>query len=100
MRPGSQVTDVFEKAEVKYPHGAAGPAKKAAAPAKKEAAAKKEAPKKEDTKKPAAKKLSAKKPAAKKGEYASILYFYDVCDAVFHPSNKLKLNNILVIHWL
>ena len=60
----SQVTDVFEKAEVKYPYGSAGPAKKAApaakAPAKEKAAPKSDAPKKE-----APKKSAAKKPAKK-----------------------------------
>ena len=58
-----QVMDIFEKAEVKYPYGAAGPAKKAAKPPPKEKSPAKAAP----PKKEAAKKPAAKKPAAKKG---------------------------------
>ena len=68
MSQGSvlQVMDIFEKAEVKYPYGAVGPAKKAApaakAPPKEKSPPKAAPPKKEATKKP-----GAKKPAAKKG---------------------------------
>ncbi|XP_063678365.1 cytoskeleton-associated protein 5-like isoform X4 [Bolinopsis microptera] len=69
-----KVTDVMEKAEVKYPYGSAGPAKKAApaakAPAKEKAASKSEAPKKEPAKKSAAKK-PAKKGAGKKAAPAA-----------------------------
>ena len=64
--PALQVMDIFEKAEVKYPYGAAGPAKKAAPaakpPPKEKSPAKAAPPKKEAAKKPA-----AKKPATKKG---------------------------------
>ena len=68
--PVPQVMDVFEKAEVKFPYGASGPAKKAAAaakPAAKPSAKEKPAVKKDSPKKEPAKKAGAKKPAAKKG---------------------------------
>ncbi|KAL5253039.1 hypothetical protein ACHWQZ_G015707 [Mnemiopsis leidyi] len=61
-----KVMDIFEKAEVKYPYGAVGPAKKAA-PAAKAPPKEKSPPKAAPPKKEAAKKPGAKKPAAKKG---------------------------------
>ena len=56
--------DTYDKAEVKYPFGAAAAAKKSTA-----ASAPKQAPKKAEPKKAEpAKKNAAKKPAAKKGK--------------------------------
>jgi hypothetical protein len=57
--------DVFEKAEVKFPYGSSGPAKKPAPAAKSSPKAKAPPKEKEAPKKEAAKKPAAKKPAKK-----------------------------------